>query len=49
MGVTGWKFRVTGFGWDSPWVGLGWELRKREMKAEGSSGNWGQNGGDKFS
>lgn len=34
---------------DSPWVGLGWELRKREMKAEESSGNWGQNGGGKFS
>lgn len=35
---------------DSPWVGVGvrWGLRKREMKAEESSGKWGKDRGDKI-
>lgn len=36
---------------DSPWVGVGvrWGLRRRERKAEASSGKWGKNRGDKIS
>lgn len=32
---------------DSPWVGVGWGLRKRD-ESKGEFWEWGQNGGDKI-